>query len=82
MEKYKNVQGNSAVRAYQIGADFISVRFDDLKVYTYTYRSAGSHSIETMKKLALQGFGLNSFINKFVRKKYASKSLCVNALDL
>lgn len=39
----------------------------------YTYTSAGSHNIEEMKELATRGEGLNSFINRHVRKKYASK---------
>lgn len=74
MEKYKNLQGGSAVKAYRIGIDFIEVVFNDYKVYRYTLSSAGSANVEQMKRLARQGYGLNSYINRFVRKLYASKS--------
>ncbi|NVL89550.1 MAG: hypothetical protein HWN69_00950 [Desulfobacterales bacterium] len=73
MERYKNLGGNSGVSAYEIGDDSIKVEFSDNALYLYTYASAGSHNIEQMKNLALQGHGLNSFINTTVRKGYASK---------
>lgn len=74
MERYKNLQGGSAVRAFRIGIDFIEVMFDDRGLYTYTNFSAGGANVEHMKRLARQGYGLNSFINKAVRKLYAKKS--------
>ena len=33
-------------------------------VYAYTYESAGADAVETMKSLARQGHGLNSYISK------------------
>ena len=82
MEKYKNLQGVSAVRAFRIGIDFIEVMFDDRGLYTYTNFSAGGANIEHMKKLARQGYGLNSFINKAVRKHYSKKSLFFGEISL
>lgn len=38
-----------------------------------TTQSTGSDNIAKMKILAENGDGLNSFINKHVRKKYARK---------
>ena len=73
MERYKNIDGDSGVAAYEIGADFIRVQFRDGSVYLYTYASAGPHNIEHMKKLAAAGDGLNAFINTNVRKSYARK---------
>jgi hypothetical protein len=73
MTHYKNLGGDSGVAAYEIGADFIKVQFHDGSVYLYTYRSAGSGSIEQMKDLASAGMGLNSFINTHVKYKYASR---------
>lgn len=72
MEKYRNIGGDSGVTGYEIGKDFIKVWFNR-KWYLYTYASAGSQNIEQMKKLAAAGNGLNSFINKHVRKDYESK---------
>ena len=73
MKQYKNLGGDSGVSAFEIGDDSIKVQFRDSSVYLYTNRSAGAQNIEQMKALALRGEGLNSFINKHVRKAYASK---------
>ena len=73
MERYKNVGGDSGVTGYEIGSDYIRVQFSDGSVYLYTYASAGSNNIEQMKKLAIAGNGLNSFINRNVRKSYERK---------
>ena len=73
MERYKNLGGDSGVVGYEIGDTFIEVQFSDESVYLYDYQSAGSDNIEEMKRLATAGRGLNSFINRAVRKKYASK---------
>ena len=73
MEIYKNLAGDSGVAAYEIGNTWIRVTFDTGAQYLYTYESAGAHNIETMKKLAEDGHGLNSFIRRFVDKGYASK---------
>ena len=71
MERYKNLNGDSGVTNFEIGTDWIKVWFN--KWYLYTYASAGSSNIEEMKKLAVAGRGLNSFIKKNVNKSYASK---------
>ncbi len=73
MEQYKNLGRDSGVMAYEIGSDYIKVEFNDGAIYLYTYASAGSENIEEMKKLAIEGEGLNSFINTHVRKDYESK---------
>jgi hypothetical protein len=73
MERYGNLGGDSAVVAYEIGERSIAVEFRSGSVYLYTYDSAGSHYIEEMKKLAMAGRGLGTFITTVVRKNYASK---------
>jgi len=73
MERYKNLGGDSAVLAYEIGDNSIKVQFRDGSLYLYNYQSAGANNIEHMKELAIAGQGLNSFINRIVRKGYASK---------
>lgn len=70
MTRYRDLGGNSGVQAYELGDDYIKVRFSDGGLYLYTYSSAGSSFIETMKSLARSGSGLNSYINKYVRKRY------------
>jgi hypothetical protein len=74
MERYRNLTGTSAVTAYEIGLDYIIVRFKGGDNYTYDYGSAGREAVETMKALAIAGKGLNSYIGTHVRKRYSSKS--------
>lgn len=73
MQRYRNLGGDSGVVVYEIDEDSIAVEFSDGSVYVYTYQNAGSNNIEQMKELAVAGRGLNSFINKHVRKKYDKK---------
>lgn len=73
MQRYKNLGGDSGVSFYEIDTDCIKVQFSDGAIYLYTNNSAGVHNINEMKHLASIGRGLNSFINKHVRKKYASQ---------
>ena len=73
MQSYANRGGDSGVVGYETGTDFIRVQFHDGAIYLYTHASAGSGNIDTMKDLAQRGEGLNSFINRYVRKAYARR---------
>lgn len=73
MQEYLNLSGKSGVAGYKIGVSSIIVGFKDNSQYEYTFPSAGTDNIERMKNLAIQGFGLNSFINKHVKYRYALK---------
>jgi len=68
MERYRNRA--SGVKAYQIGIDYILVKFDSFKTYKYSYNKAGQLKVEKMKMLAVRGKGLNSFINKYAKYSY------------
>lgn len=71
MTLYKNINGDSGVYSYEIGTDYIDVKFKNTsKIYKYTYSSAGTENVEKMKQLAMQGHGLNSFININVKYLY------------
>lgn len=75
MTPYKNLSGASNVVAYEIDIDSIKVQFQPGRwsIYIYTYQSAGSAAIESMKNLADQGHGLNSYISRN-KPGYSSKS--------
>lgn len=61
---YKDIDGDSNVECFEIGGDYIAVKFcGTAKIYKYSYGKAGVVNVETMKKLAVSGDGLNSFIN-------------------
>jgi hypothetical protein len=77
MEKYQNLSDLSNVVEYEIGDDYITVKFDENPAFThttykFTYESAGKGNVEKMKELAQDGWGLNSYINAKVRKLYES----------
>ncbi|HTJ11924.1 MAG TPA: hypothetical protein VL547_07860 [Dinghuibacter sp.] len=73
MQRYKNLQGNSGVRAFVIGADYIKVGFATGETYVYDYRQPGKDDVENMKALALKGRGLSTYISTHVRERYAKK---------
>jgi len=71
MEKYRDTGGDSGVIAYEIGLDYISVQFSGTaRIYTYSYRKAGSTHVDNMKQLARNGSGLNSYINRHTKHLY------------
>lgn len=70
MEKYANRSGQSGISAYEVGLDYIRIRFSSRAIYQYSYRKAGRYHVENMKKLAVRGSGLNSYINSNVKFKY------------
>jgi hypothetical protein len=73
VQPYKNLNGRSGVTAYEIGDDWIKVRFRAGGTYNYTYESTGKERVERMKVLAAAGKGLSTFISKHVRDDYASR---------
>ena len=74
MEQYKNYNGNSNIKAFFIGSDYVDVQFKSGLIYRYSYRSAGSMKVEQMKNLAIQGKGLNSYIMRNAKKDYERKT--------
>lgn len=73
MEYYTDVNGDSGVRAFEIGRDYILVEFKTGAVYEYTSLSAGRQNLDRMGQLARSGDGLNSFIKKVVPKGYSRR---------
>lgn len=71
METYSNRSGNSPISHYEIGSDYIIVRFKGGKDYTYSYGGkAGRSNVDTMKTLALNGSGLSAFITRNAKFLY------------
>lgn len=78
MPAYANTTGLSNVKSYRDGADldgsyYVAVEFGDGSTYVYTEQSAGRDNLERMMQLGRAGSGLNAFINRHVRKRYARK---------
>lgn len=70
MIRYKNLGRDSGVRYYEIGDSFIRVKFDGFNAYTYSFKKAGVSHVKNMQALALNGRGLNSYINRHVKYLY------------
>ena len=71
MERYRNSGGDSGVSAYEIGSDYIVVKFSGTsRTYRYSYRKAGQNHMENLKRLAQSGGGLYSYINIHIKYLY------------
>jgi len=71
MVLYRDIDGDSGVYSYEFGEDYIDIQFKGAhRVYRYSYQSAGRDNVQTMKRLAQSGDGLNSFINRNVKYLY------------
>ena len=75
MERYRNLSGDSGVEAYEIGDDFVKVRFRPGVVYWYTKASVGAKHLVLLKRLAQRGQGLSTYISQHadVNGGYARK---------
>ncbi len=72
-ESYANLSGRSGVDKTKSERGKLRVKFQDGSTYVYTNASAGRHRVRRMRALAQQGTGLNGYINRTVKKDYASK---------
>lgn len=73
MQRYEDKTGNSGIAAFEIADVSILIEFKDGGLFRYDNDSTGRAQVEKMKKLARAGSGLNTFINKHVRNRYAAK---------
>ena len=66
MKPYKNLSGDSGVHAYELGPDFIAIRFvgSSSTTYWYTFARPGAAHVIRMKELAQEGRGLAEYIAK------------------
>lgn len=72
MQSYQNA-GNSGVQLFEVGSDFIILEYGDSTRYLYNYIRPGKHHVQSMIKLAENGSGLATYINKYVRENYFEK---------
>ena len=73
MQRYKNLDGASGVTAFETADDSIKVAFVNGSIYEYDYASAGRGKIERMKRLAMDGRGLSTYISRHVHDAYARR---------
>lgn len=71
MQRYLNLNGDSGVTHYEIGSDYILVKFHgDKPPYRYSCARAGKKHVDRMKTLALAGRGLGTYISQNVHELY------------
>ncbi|MEP6850535.1 MAG: hypothetical protein ABI999_16880 [Acidobacteriota bacterium] len=73
MTWYKNLSGKSGVDSYEIREKSIVIKFRYAGRYLYNYDRPGEEYVEEMKRLAVSGLGLSTYISKNVKKKFAKK---------
>jgi hypothetical protein len=73
MTPYPNRSGTSGINAYEIHDTSIVVEFRHGGTYVYDYNMPGREDVEAMKRLAERGSGLATYINRNVRKRFASR---------
>ncbi len=71
---YANIGGNSSVRGYDHGEDWMVVMFSDGSRYLYTLKSTDRQTLDYMRRLAMEGKGLNSYITRIVGSNYAGRN--------
>lgn len=71
---YANIGGNSSVRGYDHGEDWLVVMFSDGSRYLYTLKSTDQQTLDYMRRLAMAGKGLNSYITRIVGPNYAGRN--------
>ena len=66
MTPYSSKSGkDSGIESYQIGDDFIRVKFKSQpKPYKYSNSSAGKLAVDEMKSLAIDQKGLSTYISR------------------
>lgn len=75
MNSYRNLNGNSNVVYYEITEDSIHVVFKSGSQRNYLYNNIrpGRSMCQQMKRLAIQGYGLNSYISTTVKTNFFRK---------
>lgn len=72
MIPYANLSGKSGVVEYEIGGDFIKLRFaSSTTIYVYDHSIPGSFHVGQMKQLAIDGRGLSTYVSQNVKKDYS-----------
>ena len=73
MKPYRDLSGRSGIEAYEILDDGILIAFKGGGTYRYDVRNPGRLAVAVMKRLAVEGRGLSTYITRHVRDDYAEK---------
>jgi hypothetical protein len=73
MQPYANKSGNSGITSFELDDDAIVVWFTSGEGYLYGAERPGKAHVEAMRQRALEGVGLATYINQYVRDRYTQK---------
>ena len=62
MKNYKDLNDDSGITAYKYGDNSIFIQYKTGKIYEYLESKIGTSHLNTMKRLADSGNGLNAYI--------------------
>ena len=62
---------NSGIKAFDAGRKYIMIEYKDGRIYLYNYKTPGEEHVRKMIGAAYKGEKLGTYINKYVRDKYA-----------
>jgi hypothetical protein len=68
MRRYRGADNDTGVSAYALLEDAIEIQFKDGGVYRYSAKRPGAELVAEMRRLAIAGKGLSTFINQHVRE--------------
>ncbi|MCP4457241.1 MAG: hypothetical protein GY816_04325 [Cytophagales bacterium] len=71
MEVYKNLSGDSGIRAFKLNPSSCVIYFEDGSAFVYDEICPETKNLAAMKILASKGRGLNTFISRFVKENYS-----------
>ena len=75
MHEYGDRDHDTGVTGYLFVKNGIILKFKSKEeFYLYNYRKPGSEHLANMKKLAMAGSGLSTYVNQHVRENYYKKS--------
>lgn len=63
MKPYTDINRDSGIAAYEYSETSIRIQFKTGKIYEYPASKIGTAHLNTMKRLADSGDGLNAYIN-------------------
>jgi hypothetical protein len=73
MQRYADHGGRSGIVAFELGENYLDVRFASGEVRRYSDRRPGARDVIHMKELALRGEGLAAHIKAHIGERYESK---------
>ena len=75
MHRYGDGDHDSGVIAYLFVKNGIILKFKSKEEsYLYNYKKPGAEHLANMKKLAIDGSGLSTYVNQHVKENYFKKS--------